>query len=267
MNTFKPFPLDGHCADRLADAETRRPAGQALARFAPAAHRMLDWLPGGASAAPGGRLSGRPFGRFLAGMTLSIAALTALPTFAADEAPDAMIRRLSADILAAIRSDPAVQAGDFKRVIALVDGMVMPNLDFARITSSAVGPAWRQATPEQRRRLQEEFKLLLVRTYSGALNQVGDQQVTVRPLRAAPDADEVVVRTQVRGRGEPVAVDYRMERTPGDGAGWKVYDLNVLGVWLVQTFRGQFAAEINARGIDGLIDALATRNQANAKLP
>ena len=205
--------------------------------------------------------------RLAAGLALGASMFGPLNAHAADEAPDAMIRRLSAEILAAIRADPAVQAGDFNRVIALVDTLVMPNLNFERITASAVGPGWREATPEQKVRLEQEFKRLLVRTYSGALNQVGDQQVTVRPLRAATDAAEVVVRTEVRGHGEPVGVDYRLERTPGVGAGWKVYDLNVLGVWLVQTYRGQFAAEINANGIDGLIAALANRNTLNAPRP
>ncbi|MDB5894801.1 MAG: hypothetical protein JWQ88_2332 [Rhodoferax sp.] len=205
----------------------------------------------------------RSLTRLAACFALGAAGLAAGHSHAADEAPDVMIRRLSAEILAAIRSDPAVQAGNFNRVIALVDKLVMPNLNFERITASAVGPGWREATPQQKHRLEEEFKRLLVRTYSGALNQVGDQQVTVKPLRAGRDDTEVVVRTLVRGHGEPVAVDYRLEHTPGVGAGWKVYDLNVLGVWLVQTYRGQFAGEINAHGIDGLIAALASRNTLN----
>ena len=114
---------------------------------------------------------------------------------AADEAPDAMIKRLSDDVLGAIRSDPAVHAGDINRVIALVDSKIMPNVNFQRMTASAVGPAWRQATPEQRQRLQQEFKLLLVRTYSGALSQISDEQVQMKPLRAAPTDTDVVVRT------------------------------------------------------------------------
>jgi phospholipid transport system substrate-binding protein len=146
--------------------------------------------------------------------------------------------------------------------MALVDTKVMPSVNFQRMTAGAVGPAWRQATPEQRTRLQEEFKTLLVRTYAGAVAQVSDQTVTVKPLRAGAGDTEVVVRTEVRGRGEPIQLDYRLEKTPGQGAGWKIYNLNVLGVWLMETYRSQFAQEINARGIDGLITTLAERNRA-----
>ena len=180
---------------------------------------------------------------------------------AAEEAPDAMIKRLSDEVLGAIRSDPAVHAGDINKVMALVDSKIMPNVNFQRMTASAVGPAWRQATPEQRQRLQQEFKVLLVRTYAGALSQVSDEQVAMKPLRAAPGDTDVVVRSEIRGRGEPIALEYRLEKTP---AGWKIYNLNVLGVWLVETYRSQFAQEINARGVDGLIATLSDRNRANA---
>jgi phospholipid transport system substrate-binding protein len=172
------------------------------------------------------------------------------------------VRRLSTEILEQLRSDPAVKNGNIDHIVALVDKSVMPNVNFRRMTAAAVGPAWRQATPDQQQRLQEGFKTLLVRTYSGALAQVGDQTVVVKPLRAAPEDTDVLVRTEVRGRGDPVQLDYRLEKTPG--AGWKIYNLNVLGVWLVETYRSQFAQEINAKGIDGLIDALNARNKNNA---
>ena len=189
---------------------------------------------------------------------------TLVPTArASDEAPDALVRRLSEQTLNTIKADPALRNGDIQRVIALVDARIMPNVNFQRMTAQAVGPAWRQATPEQRKRLQEEFKTLLVRTYAGALWQVSDETIVVRPLRAAPDDKEVLVRTEIRGRGEPIQLDYRLEKTPGEGAGWKIYNLNVLGVWLVETYRSQFAQEINAKGLDGLIAALAERNRAN----
>ena len=172
-----------------------------------------------------------------------------------------MIKRVSTEVLDAIKSDKAIQAGDTNRVLALVDTKVMPNVNFTRMTASAVGRNWRQATPEQKTRLQEEFKTLLVRTYSGALSQVRDQTLNVKPLRAAAAGDnEVVVRTEVMGRGDPVQLDYRMEKTP---AGWKIYDLNVLGVWLVETYRTQFAEEISAKGVDGLIALLAQRNKSS----
>lgn len=208
------------------------------------------------------RVNRRKFGR-LAAATLALQ-LAGLPLAhaAADEAPDAKIRRLSDEVLAAIRSDRAVKNGDFGRVMALVDGKIMPDVNFERMTSAAVGPAWRQASPEQRKRLQDEFKVLLVRTYSGALAQIQDESVTVKPLRAQPGDTEVVVRSEIRGRGEPIQLDYRMEKTP---EGWKIYNLNVLGVWLVETYRSQFAQEINSKGVDGLIASLAERNRSNAQ--
>jgi len=184
---------------------------------------------------------------------------------AEDEAPDALIKRLSVDVLDSIKADKAIRAGDMARVVALVDSRIMPNVNFQRMTASAVGPGWRQATPEQQKRLQDEFKILLVRTYAGALAQVSDQTIAMKPLRAAPEDKEVVVRTEVKGRGDAIQLDYRLEKTPGVGAGWKIYNLNVLGVWLVETYRSQFAQQINAKGIDGLIDTLTEQNKANAK--
>ena len=190
-------------------------------------------------------------------------ALAAPWAHAADEAPDAMIDRLSGEVLQIIRTDKAVQSGDVDRVMAIVDQKIMPNVNFTRMTASATGPGWRKATPEQRQRLQSEFKTLLVRTYAGALKQVSDQTVEVQPLRAGAADKEVVVRTLVRSKGEPVQLDYRMEKTPGQGSGWKIYDLNVLGVWLVDNYRPQFSQQINSGGIDGLISSLAERNKAN----
>ncbi|WP_101047704.1 MlaC/ttg2D family ABC transporter substrate-binding protein [Macromonas nakdongensis] len=179
----------------------------------------------------------------------------------AQEAPDALIQRVAGEVFAAVKADAAIQAGDINRVAQLVDAKLMPHLSFTRMTSSAVGRSWRQATPEQRQRLQAEFKTLLVRTYSGALGQVKDQTLVLRPSRFTPADTEVVVRSEVRGRGDPIQLDYRLEKT---ATGWKVYDINVLGVWLVDTYRGQFAQEIQARGIDGLIAALSERNRGNA---
>ena len=183
---------------------------------------------------------------------------------AADEAPDAMVKRLSDEVLTIIKTDKLVQSGDINRIMQVVDAKIMPNVNFARMTASAVGPAWREATPEQRKRLQEEFKLLLIRTYSGALSQVSEETVSMKPLRASPTDTDVVVRSEIRGRGEPIALEYRLEKTPGQGAGWKIYNLNVLGVWLVETYRSQFQQEISAKGVDGLIATLSERNRANA---
>ncbi|MFZ2387043.1 MAG: ABC transporter substrate-binding protein [Polaromonas sp.] len=203
----------------------------------------------------------RTLGRLLAA-SLSLALLACAPfARAAEEAPDALIKRVSGEVLDTIKSDKMIQAGEMTRVLALVDRKVMPNVNFTRMTASAVGRNWRQATPEQKARLQEEFKTLLIRTYSGALSQVKDQTLNVKPLRAAPGDTEVTVRTEVLGRGDPVQLDYRMEKT---ATGWKIYDLNVLGVWLVETYRTQFAQEISAKGVDGLIASLVQRNKSNA---
>ena len=201
----------------------------------------------------------------LALLIAGAALLIATPLSAADEAADAMVRRLSSDVLEVVRGDKSVQAGDVSRIVALVDERIMPNVNFQRMTASAVGPMWRQATPDQQKRLQDEFKTLLVRTYASALAQVGDQTIVVKPLRAAADDQEVVVRSEVKGRGDPIQLDYRLEKTPGQGSGWKIYNLNVLGVWLVETYRSQFAQEISAKGIDGLIATLSERNRVNAK--
>lgn len=181
---------------------------------------------------------------------------------AADEAPDALIKRVSTEVLEAVKADAAIQKGDVSRISSLVDTKIMPNVNFTRMTSSAVGRFWRQATPEQQKQLQDEFKTLLLRTYSGALAEVKDQSLSFKPFRAAPNDTEVVVRSEVRGKGDPIQLDYRLEKTAD---GWKIYDLNVLGVWLVETYRAQFAQEINAKGIDGLIATLAQRNKSAGK--
>jgi len=195
---------------------------------------------------------------FLRGTAAAFLALGALGVHA-QEAPDQLIRRLSAEVFETIKNDKDVQAGDMRKIVSFVDLKIMPHVNFTRMTASAVGRNWRQATPEQQKRLQEEFKGLLVRTYSGALTPVKDQSVSVKPLRANPADAEVIVRSEIIGRGDPIQLDYRMEKTP---SGWRIYDLNVLGVWLVETYRTQFAQEISARGIDGLIATLAERNKA-----
>lgn len=209
----------------------------------------------------------RTLGRLaVTGLLLLGAALAGVrPAHAADEAPDALVKRLSTDVLETIKADTSIKAGEVDKIMALVDSKIMPNVNFRRMTASAVGPSWRQATPEQRQRLEAEFKTLLVRTYAGALDQVSDQTVTVRPFRGSADDKEVLVRTEVRGGGgDPVQIDYRLEKTAGEGGGWKIYNLNVLGVWLVDTYRSQFSQEINAKGIDGLIATLAARNKGKS---
>ena len=205
----------------------------------------------------------RIFNRVLAVLAVSASSLLVLPAHANEEAPDALIKRVSNEVLDQIKSDKSLQSGDVSRIVTLVDTKILPHVNFQRMTASAVGPAWRQANPQQKQRLQEAFKTLLVRTYAGALTQVSDQTIAMKPLRASATDKEVVVRSEIVGRGDPIQLEYRLEKTPGQGAGWKIYNLNVLGVWLVETYRSQFAQEINAKGIDGLITTLETRNVSN----
>ncbi len=206
----------------------------------------------------------RLFNQCVLALAASVSFL-AVPAWAAEEAPDALIDRLTKEALDIIQTDKAVQAGDVDHLMQLLDTRVMPYLNFQRMTASAVGPGWRQATPEQRKRLEAEFKTLLVRTYAGAISQAKNLTFSVKPLRAAADDKEVIVRTLIKGRGDPIQLDYRLEKSAGDGAaGWKIFNLNVLGVWLVDTYRSQFAQEINAKGVDGLITTLAERNKSNA---
>ena len=177
--------------------------------------------------------------------------------------PDQLIRQLSLETIEAVKADKDIQAGNVGKIIALVDAKVMPHVNFQRMTASAVGRFWRQATPDQQGKLQAEFKTLLVRTYAGALTQVKDQTIGLKPLRAQPTDTEVVVRTEIRGKGDPIQLDYRLEKA---GDVWKIYDVNVLGIWLADQYRNSFAQEIGANGIDGLIKSLADKN-AKAATP
>lgn len=177
----------------------------------------------------------------------------------AAESPNAMIERLSHEVLERINSDPELRAGDPRRIDELVDGIVMPHVDFQRMTALSVGRAWSGATAGQRTQLMDLFRTMLIRTYSGALSQVADQKVRMKPFRAAAGDTDVIVRSEVVQPGrEPVQLDYRMRRT---GDAWKIYDVNVLGIWLVETYRTQFAQETSAGGIDGLIRSLQEKNR------
>ncbi len=194
----------------------------------------------------------------LAAAALALAAVGAQAQ--AVKAPDALIKEISTDVLDAVKADKTIQSGDVRKVTALVDQKVLPYVDFQRMTSSAVGRYWRQATPDQQKRVEAEFKLLLVRTYSGALAQVSaEQSIELKPMRMQPADSEVVVRTEIRGKGDPIQLDYRLAKA---GTSWKIYDVNVLGVWLVENYRNSFAQEIGANGMDGLIAKLAERNKA-----
>ncbi len=171
---------------------------------------------------------------------------------------DVFVKVITADLIATVRQDKAIQSGDLHKAIAVIEVKVLPYIDFQRMTASAVGRNWRQASPEQQKRLQEEFKVLLTYTYAGAVAQIKDQQVDFKPVRARPEDTEVIVRSVVRGKGDPIQIDYRVSKA---GENWKIYDVNVLGAWLVETYKSSFAQEITASGIDGLIAKLAERNK------
>jgi phospholipid transport system substrate-binding protein len=175
--------------------------------------------------------------------------------------PDALVKKISTEVIDTAKADAAIQAGNIDKIIALVDAKVMPSVNFEVMTRSAVGPQWRQASAEQRARLQSEFKTLLVRVYAGALTQIKDQTVEITRTQPVPQSTQVVVQSEVRGKGEPIKLDYRLDQY--DGA-WKIIDVNVGGIWLVTSYRSQFATELGKGGIDGLIAALAERNKAAA---
>ncbi len=198
---------------------------------------------------------------------IAMGSLLTVPSLAtaADLGPDAFIGQLSTDLLTTIRNDKANLAGDVGKIGALVDAKLMPHVNFKRMTASAVGPAWSKSSPEQQKQLQDEFKTLLIRIYAGAVAQINDQTISVKPTRFSAEDPELVVKTEVRGAGDPIQLDYRIEKTPGQGLGWKIYNFNVMGVWMMETYRGQFSKEINANGVDGLIQALAQRNKLTAK--
>lgn len=180
-----------------------------------------------------------------------------------DSTPDGLVQAIVNDVLNTAKTDKDIQSGNINKVIALVDQKIVPYSDLARTTQLAMGRHWSKATPEQQKLIIAEFKLLLIRTYAGALSQVKDQTVQIRPFRMNPEDTEVVVRTQVIGKGDPVQLDYRLEKTANNV--WRVYDLNVLGAWLVEAYRGQFNNQISQSGIDGLITFLQERNKTLSK--
>ena len=172
--------------------------------------------------------------------------------------PDGLIKTVVSDVMASVKSDPEIQKGNIPRIVDLVEKKIAPYTDMRRTTEMAMGPNWKKATPEQQAQLVSEFKSLLIRTYSGALSQLRDQTIQFKPLRAAPDDKEVIVKTVVMGRGDPVPLDYRLEKTAN---GWRVYDMNIMGVWLVEAYRNQFANQISQNGIEGLVKFLQDRNK------
>ena len=187
------------------------------------------------------------------------------PARAANEAPDVLVKRISADVIDTVKADKDIQSGNRNKIMELVNSKILPYVDADKMTAQAAGRFWRTATPEQQKRLSEEFRTLLVYTYSGALSQIKNETIEFKPMRSQPTDTDVEVRSQVNvARGEPITLNYRLAK--GDG-GWKIYDINVLGAWLVETYKGTFAAEINKSGIDGLITKLADRNKQLASKP
>ena len=199
------------------------------------------------------------FRQLVPSLVVSVAALGA--SFAqAQTAPDAMVKQVATQVIDDVKNDKGIQAGDTNKIRQLVEAQVVPHVDFPRMTASVVGRAWKTATPEQQAKLQAEFKTLLIRTYAGALSQVSPSTtVEMKPLRASADDPEVVVRTAVKGKGDPVELDYRLEKA---GAEWKIFDVNVLGVWLVDQYKNSFAQQIAAGGVDGLIHTLEEKNKS-----
>ncbi len=198
-----------------------------------------------------------------------IAAASATIAFAtsaiAAEAPDALVKRISADVIDTVKADKDIQAGNRNKIMDLVNSKILPHVDTQKMTQQAAGRFWRQATPEQQKALTKEFTTLLVYTYSGALSTIKNETVEFKPMRAEAGATDVEVRSQVNvARGEPITLNYRLANGP---QGWKIYDINVLGAWLVETYKGTFASEINKGGIDSLIKKLAERNQQLASKP
>jgi len=196
--------------------------------------------------------------------TALVLATAAFASFA-QEAPDALVKRTSGEVLQIVRTDPKVQAGDQQRIREVIETKLLPNFDFERMTALAMGRNWNKATPEQQKLLVDQFRTLLVRTYSGALSQYKDQTIDFKPLRADPAAADVVVRSEVVRSGQaPVQIDYGMTRTP---AGWKAYDVIVGGVSLVTNYRDEFNEQIRNGGVDGLIRTLGDKNKgATGKL-
>lgn len=202
-----------------------------------------------------------PITKFFAGV-LAMCLISAA-VIAAEEAPDALVKRVSEEVLNTVSKDKEIQSGDKKKVFELVENKIFPYVDFQRTTSMTAGRYWRQATPEQQQKLANEFRRLLINTYAGAISKAKNHQIKFKPFRASPADTEVEVRSQVlQPGGEPIELDYRLEKT---ATGWKIYDLNILGAWLIETYKQTFSSEISKSGIDGLIKTLEEKNNRLAR--
>jgi len=190
----------------------------------------------------------------LAGMFLLAGSVSAN-----EEAPDALVKRVTDEVLSIVRSDKDIQQGDTRKAVELVEAKVLPHFNFTRMTALAVGKDWNKATPEQKKKLAKEFETLLVRTYSNALTAYKNQTVVYKPLRMQPGDTDVLVRTEIRQPGQQaIQLDYGVEKHE---AGWKVYDVVVAGISLVTNYRETFAQEVRNGGIDGLIASIAAKNK------
>ncbi len=196
-------------------------------------------------------------------LLLAVMMFAVLGTAYADVvAPDALIKSTVQDVTTIIKRDQDIQAGNQKKIVALVDSKVLPNFDFTRMTQLAVGKYWRTATPEQKQSLTSEFRNMLVRTYTKVFTVYRDQAIEVKPLKMAADATDATVQTVISKPGTPaVSVNYEMRK----GAdGWKAFDIVIEGASMVMSYRGTFASEIQEKGIDGLIKSLADKNAHSA---
>lgn len=197
--------------------------------------------------------------RSMFALVIAVGSLAFTQHVAAQEAPDLLVKRISQEVLDMAKADKEIQAGNQKRVRDLVEAKILPHVDFEHMTALAAGPEWQKATPDQQKHLAGEFRALLVHTYSGAISQIKNQQVTLKPMRADPANNDVEVRTEVaQQRGEPMELNYRLEK---QADGWKIYDISIMGAWLVETYKGSFASEISKGGIDGLIKVLSEKNK------
>jgi phospholipid transport system substrate-binding protein len=196
-------------------------------------------------------------GIFLAGALLAVPVLTQ----AQDLAPDALAKKVTDEVLTVLRADKDIQAGNTKKVLDLVEAKILPHFNFARMTRLAVGAPWRQASGAQQQSLTNEFRTLLVNTYTSAFTQYRDQVIEYRPLKMAPADTEVVVRSLIKQKtgADPIDINYNMEKTD---SGWKVYDVVIAGVSLVQNYRSSFNSEIQKSGVDGLIATLVSKNKS-----
>jgi phospholipid transport system substrate-binding protein len=193
------------------------------------------------------------------------ASVIAAPAAATNEAPDVLVKRVSTDVIDAVKADKDIQAGNSRKIIDLVNAKILPYVDSDKMTAQAAGRFWRQASPEQQKQLSAEFRDLLIYTYSGALSQIKNETIEFKPFRADPADSEVEVKSQVNlTRGEPITLNYRLSK---GAQGWKIFDLNVMGAWLVETYKSTFASEIGKSGVDGLIKKLHDRNQQLANKP